>query len=186
MGLFEFLMVLVSIIIGLGVTEILGGIANTVRARASVKAYWVHVVVVVALFIALLQQWWETWGLRDSTEWSFPALPLLLGAPVCLFLMADLAFPEPIEGADFREYCYGEMRPFWLLGAAAIMTSTSFRPIFFGQPLFHPSNATSFVGLAGFVALFGTSRHGIHAVLVPLFLVLIVLDVLLWSPVIGS
>jgi len=68
MSLFEFLMVLVSIIIGLGLAEILTGIAKMIRARASIQPYWVHAVAVVVLFGALLQQWWEIWGLRMRSE----------------------------------------------------------------------------------------------------------------------
>ena len=42
MSLFEFLMVLVSIIIGLGIAEILTGIARQIRCRSSIQGYWVH------------------------------------------------------------------------------------------------------------------------------------------------
>ena len=186
MGLFEFLMVLVSIIGGLGVTEILTGAARTLRSRTSVRLYWVHLFLVVALFLALLQQWWETWGLRDESEWSFPALLLLLGAPVCLFLMAHLVFPEPVEKADFEDYYYQQMRPIWILGAVAVTASTAFRPLVFGQPLFTASNATSFLGLIGFFVLYTSTRRLTHGILIPLLVVLLLLDILLWSPVIGA
>jgi hypothetical protein len=42
MSLFEFLMVLVSIIIGLGIAEILTGVARQIRCRGSIHRYWVH------------------------------------------------------------------------------------------------------------------------------------------------
>ena len=42
MSLFEFLMVFVSIIVGLGVTEILSGLAQRIRHRKDVSGYWVH------------------------------------------------------------------------------------------------------------------------------------------------
>jgi len=42
-GLFEFLMVLVSVVIGLGLTEILTGAASLIRARDEVRFYWIHV-----------------------------------------------------------------------------------------------------------------------------------------------
>ena len=64
MSLFEFLMVLVSIIIGLGIVEILTGIARQIRCRESIQGYWIHSVLVAIVFFALLQQWWEIWGVR--------------------------------------------------------------------------------------------------------------------------
>ena len=41
MSLFEFLMVFVSIIVGLGVAEVLTGIAQQIRWRESIAGYWV-------------------------------------------------------------------------------------------------------------------------------------------------
>lgn len=55
MSIFEFLMVLVSIIIGLGIAEILRGIARHIRNRDSVSVYRVHSIVVILVFLALLQ-----------------------------------------------------------------------------------------------------------------------------------
>ena len=46
MQLFEFLMVLVSIIVGLGVAELLTGLARLLRARKSVRFYWVHALLI--------------------------------------------------------------------------------------------------------------------------------------------
>ncbi len=186
MELFEFLMVLVSIIVGLGVAEVLTGVARTIRSRGSIESYWVHGILVLSLFVALLQQWWETWGLRDVSEWSFLALLMLMAAPVCLFLMAHLAFPEPVKGTRFEDYYYGEMRPLWILGAVAVTTSTLFRPVIFGSTLISASNATSFLGLVGFVALYASSRRRLHGILVSLFLVLLLTDILWWAGVIGD
>ncbi len=54
MSLFEFLMVFVSLIVGLGVAEILTGIAKQIRARATCSGYWVHSCGVGVIFLALL------------------------------------------------------------------------------------------------------------------------------------
>ena len=186
MGLFEFLMVLVSIIVGLGVAEVLTGVARTIRRRGSVDLYWVHGILVLSLFVALLQQWWEAWGLRDVSEWSFLALLLLMAAPVCLFLMAHLVFPEPVEDTKLEDYYYGEMRPIWILGAVAVTASTLFRPIIFGSTLFSASNATSFLALVAFAFLYRSSRRSLHGLLMPIFLLLLLADILWWSRVIGA
>jgi hypothetical protein len=69
MSLFEFLMVLVSIIIGLGITELLKGVGQMIRYRKSVRTYWVHSVLIVFVMIALLQQWWEIWDLQGVPGW---------------------------------------------------------------------------------------------------------------------
>ena len=181
MSLFEFLMVMISIIVGLGISEVLTGVARFIRSRDSTQGYWVHSVLVTVIFVALLQQWWEIWGLRDVTEWDFVGVLMMLSGPVGLFLIAHLIFPEPVQGAELREYYHGRMRPVWWLAAATVVFATAFRPLVMGSELFSPDNATSFVALALFVVL-GISRQKIvHAVFVPLLLLIMLLDVTRWS-----
>ena len=185
MSLFEFLMVLVSIIIGLGIAEILTGVARLIRCRDSIRGYWVHSVIVTAVFFGLLQQWWEIWGLRDTSEWTFLGLIMMLTGPVGLFIFAHLLFPEPMRGANIREYYYGITRPIWCLAAVTAILATSFRPLIFGSELLSPDNVTSFVLIVGFIVL-AISRHPVlHAILVPVFLLLVLVDILHWTFVIG-
>lgn len=186
MSLFEFLMVLVSIIIGLGVAEILTGVARQIRFRASIRGYWVHSVLATTIFFALIQQWWEIWGLRAVPEWTFHALVMMLTGPVGLFLIAHLLFPEPIQGANFREYYNGAMRPIWWLAAVTVVLATLFRPLIFGSDLFTPDNATSLIFFVGFVALALSRRSVLHTTLVPVFLILILLDIFQWNFVIST
>ena len=186
MELFEFLMVLVSIIIGLGVAEVLTGVARNLRHSDSVQRDWVHTVLVAAIFLALLQQWWESWSLRGATEWSFPALLMMLAGPVCLFLIAHLLYPEEVAGSDLRKYYSDVSRPIWILGALGVTGATTFRPLIFGQTLFAADNATSFLMLVVFLVLSVSRRRILHAVLIPAILVLLLLDTLLISYLIGA
>jgi hypothetical protein len=181
MSLFEFLMVLVSIIIGLGITEMLKGIAQMIRYRHSVRTYWVHWVLIVFVMVALLQQWWEIWDLQRVQGWTFPGLLLMLSGPVGLFLITHLLFPRPMQDADVRDYYYDAMRPVWWLGLATVVLATLFRPIVIGDVLFRIDNATSFFGLVGFVVLGLSTNRIVHAVLVPIFLASILWDVLALS-----
>ena len=110
----------------------------------------------------------------------------MVSGPVGLFLIAHLLFPEPMDGANIREYYYGIMRPVWLLGLLTVVSSTVFRPLIFGEDLYTPDNASSLVYVFGFIALAISRRPIVHAILIPIFLALILLDVLQWTPVIGS
>jgi hypothetical protein len=186
MNLFEFIMVLVSIIISLGIAELLTGVVRLVRARDSTEYYWVHGVLTVTIFVALLQQWWETWGLREVPQWDFLALILMLIAPICLFMISHLLFPDAMAEADVEDHYYGPMRPVWVLGLVAIVGSTSFGPIVFGRSLFTLDNATSFLGIIVFTVLLFTSRRRAHAITLPLVLAALIYDVLWWEPVISQ
>jgi len=109
----------------------------------------------------------------------------MLTGPVGLFLIAHLLFPEPMQGAKFREYYYGAMRPFWWLAVLTVVMATLFRPLIFDSALLTPDNATSFLFLFLFTALAISRRSILHAVLVPTILILILLDIFQWSSAIG-
>jgi len=181
MSLFEFLMVLLSIIIGLGLAEILRGIARHIRNRDSASVYWVHAIAVCLVFVALLQQWWEIWGLRSYSDWSFLGLLMMLTGPIGLFLISYLLFPQPVKGADYREYYYGPMRPVWWIAVLTVTLATLFRPIVFGEELFKIDNASSLIGFVGFTVLALSKNRIIHAALVPAIFAAILWDILAMS-----
>ena len=178
-------MVFVSIIVGLGVAEVLTGIAKQIRWRHSIAGYWVHSCGVSLIFLALLQNWWELWQLSQMPEWTFFSLVLMLIAPASLYLIAHLIFPEPMRNSDFRSHYYGAMRPIWWLAILTVLSSTLFRPIAFGADVLVMDNAVSALMLAGFVALAVSKNLTLHASLVPTFLILLIWDVVRWHPVIS-
>ena len=182
MSLFEFLMVLVSIIVGLGIAEVLTGIAHQVRYRHTSTGYWLHSCGIALVTFALLQSWWELWGLRDTTEWVFFSMVLMLVSPATLYLIAHLVFPENRQGTDMRAYYYDQMRPIWWLAVLSTASSTLFRPISFGSSLIHWDNATSALFIAGFLALAVSRNVILHSIVVPIFLLLLIGDVIIWHP----
>jgi hypothetical protein len=100
--------------------------------------------------------------------------------------MAHLLFPEQLTGSDLQKYYYGAMRPFWLLGAIAVIAATSFRPLIFEQSILSTDNVTSLLILFCFAALFRFKRPVLHSVLVPAVLLLLLVDILRWTFMIGD
>jgi hypothetical protein len=186
MGLFEFIMVMLSIIVGLGIAELLNGVANVLQHRLTVTFYWVHALLVTVVFLVLVQQFWEAWGLRDVPEWTFGALLQMLGGPVCLYLCARLLFPDPVENSDLEDHYYGAMRPVWFLLVIANVAATTFRPLAFDQSLLAAHNLTSFILLAGLTIAWVSQNRTFHACAVCLALLLVLGDILLWAGVIVS
>jgi hypothetical protein len=170
LSLFEFLMVPVSLIIGLGITELLTGVALTIRYRKSIAVYWGHSIFVVIVFLALVQQWWEIWNLRDTPSWSFPGCLMMRGGPIGLYLIAHLLYPEPVSNADFRKYYYEEMRPIFLIALLTVLVTASFSPLIIDQSIFQLDNLSSFVLPLVFTALALSQNSRLHAFLVPMIL----------------
>lgn len=186
MGLFEFLMILVSVVIGLGVTAILTGWANLLRARDGVRFYWVHVLLQCGVFFALLQQWWEFWEFERMGAISFFAVLTILASPILLFLISHLLFPEQARGADLEEYYFGQSTLLWMLVITGTLTGTFLEPLVFGYPVFHPANLSGIPLVAICLVLAYSKNRRAHAVLVPVTLVMVLLDTILATPVISA
>jgi cell division protein FtsW (lipid II flippase) len=177
---FSFVMVLLSIIVGLGITELLSNFARQIQTRATSKFYWLHTLLAVIVFIALLQQWWESWDQRLVESWSFPIMLLMLGGPIGLYLVSHILFPKDIDGEDFEKHYFASAPVMYLIGMATVFCASVYRPLSFGHELLDPDNATSVFIFLTFLALATAKSRRLHSILVPLLFGAILLDVLVF------
>src|SRR5437879_5683717 len=122
---FEYVTVFISIILGLGVTQILTGIADLVHQNERVKIYWPHMVWVLLVLILHVQEWYITFELRTFSAWRLPVFLFVLLYPIVLFITARLLFPFSYgEGAiDLKEFYYKNYRRIFLFGAILALLS---------------------------------------------------------------
>jgi hypothetical protein len=186
MGLFEFLMVLISVVIGLGLTEILAGIAKLLRAREEVRFYWIHVLFQCGVFFALLQQWWEFWDMEGLGEISFLAVLSILAPPIFLFLIANLLYPAQAEGSDLEEYYYRQAPLLWGLVIAGTLVGTFLQPLVAGDPVFHPANISGIPMLVICFVLAVSRNRRVHSILGPIVILMVLLDTILVNPAISA
>lgn len=187
MGLFEFLMVLVSVVIGLGVTEILTGWAKLLKIRGSVEFYGVHIIAQLSVFFALLQQWWELWTMSSMGEVTFISVLVILSPSVFLFLIANLLLPDNMEKTHLklRAYYYKQAPLVWSLALVAVMIGTFIPPFIFGYPVFHLANMSGIPVMIICIILAISDKHKLHSSLMPVILILILLDIFLSNPAIS-
>jgi hypothetical protein len=186
MGLFEFLMVLVSVVIGLGLTEILSGAANLLRAREKVRFHWFHILFQLGVFFALLQQWWEFWDMQGMGQISYFAVLAILAPPVFLFLIANLLYPSNPVGADLEEYYYQQASLLWGLVIAGTVMGTFVQPLIFGEPVLHPANLSGIPMIAICLFLAFSKNRRAHSVLGPIVILIVLLDTVLANPAISA
>lgn len=179
LSLLEFLLVLVSVVIGLGLAAILSGAAGLLRDRERVQLYWIHTLFQVGIFLALVQQWWETWDLQGVGELSFWAVLTLLASPVLLYVIADLLFPRVPEGADLRSYYYQQAPMLWGLVMIGTVVGTFLRPLTMDLDLFATTNLTGLPTILVAVVLIRSKNPKVHAVLAPAMILVLLIDTLL-------
>jgi hypothetical protein len=95
---FDYLTVLISIVLGLAIANVLTRLTAVVTARERVDFYWPPVAWAIWLFFISVQHWWAEWGERHTAQWNFGTFWLELLIPVDLFVLTSLVLPEPENG----------------------------------------------------------------------------------------
>jgi hypothetical protein len=114
MDTYNYLSVLVSIILGLGITNLLSGFAGLVRERARVRMYSPVPFWMATLFFAHIQMWWAMFELANVADWTFAKFLSVLLQPVALFLTSAFILPN-LSGQgqiDLKEGFFRESRWF--------------------------------------------------------------------------
>lgn len=115
---FSYLVVLTSIVLGLGVTRLVGGLGQLMQTRKRKRTYWVHTLWAANLLVVIVIVWWFAYRWRVYERWTFFLFLWLLLSPIVLYLIASLLFPDPDEEqpiADWRVHFYENHRDIFLL-----------------------------------------------------------------------
>lgn len=79
MDAFSYLSVLLSIILGLAITQILQSVGRIIQARDRVVMFWPPLLWAAILILVSVQSWWALFGLHLRESWSFfPFLVVVL------------------------------------------------------------------------------------------------------------
>jgi len=115
MGMFEYIAVLTSIILGLGITHLLQGAARLIQHPKEAPTYWVHLTWAFYLFYQCVFWWWWEFRLELVEEWTFPMYLFLLLYAVFLYLLCAVLFPSSLSGYEgYKEYFFS--RRAWFFG----------------------------------------------------------------------
>lgn len=117
MSPFEFVTVLISIILGLGITQIMSGIADLIHQWGRVRLYWPHFLWIVLVFILHVQEWWLLYQLKDIEVWRLPMFLFQVLYPISLFILARILFPMASDehAADMRGFYLHNYRKLFVM-----------------------------------------------------------------------
>jgi len=102
MELFSSISVMFSIILGLGIANLLNSLVAMFRSRGHGRLHWMPLAWAACIFILQIQFWWAVIELRTLlTGWTFPQFLLLAAIPLLLYLAAALVIPDhPLTGTQ--------------------------------------------------------------------------------------
>ncbi|HVX04397.1 MAG TPA: hypothetical protein VHA71_04660 [Rhodanobacteraceae bacterium] len=112
--------IVIGIVIGLGLTHLLRGMARLIEHPKREGIWWVHLVWVLSIFLYLIHFWWFEFELGAITHWNFPIYLFLILYAVLLYVLCALLFPEDISDyRGFRDYFMA--RRHWFFGVLALV-----------------------------------------------------------------
>lgn len=125
MDQFEYVMVLVSIIVGLGITHILLGIGGIIdrqsRKDDRLELSYAHAAWLANCFMWFVMFWWWEYRLSTSvSEWSMGMYLFLIFYAVTIFLLQAVLIPRTWDGVtSLKEYFLQRRAWFYSLLASA-------------------------------------------------------------------
>jgi hypothetical protein len=124
---FSYLSVLLSIILGLAITQILQGYRGLLLARGRVAFYAPTIVWTGLLLVIAAQAWWSSFGLVRHRDWTFLQFCAVLLQMILLYMMCGLVLPDMPgdEPVDLRAHYYRERRPFFVAFVLMLFASIS-------------------------------------------------------------
>lgn len=122
---FEYAIVLVSIIIGLGITVVLTGVAQLIREVERLKLFWPYLIWVGLVFVMHIHEWWITYQLKSMVIWKLPTFLFIILYPILLFILANLLFPDSWEkhNHDTKQFYFATYKK--IFGNAILLVSLS-------------------------------------------------------------
>lgn len=114
MDFFEFITVMVSIVLGVSLAQLLSGIAELIREKTAIKTFLPHTLWIVALILVHPLTWWSTWDYHE-VSWNYLSFCAVLSVPLLLFFLSTLAMPKARgEATVSLEDHYDENRKWFL------------------------------------------------------------------------
>ena len=186
MSAFEYVFVLVSLVIGLAITEILAGFARLLGEGGRIRAYWVQVLQLTFILLFAVGIWWTGWQLHDRVAWSLPTLLLFMVGPTVVYLAAHLAFPEGLAGEDLERFYYTVAPRVYLLLFVGLIWGLLARVMLLGGRMMEPQTVSISAAAILLVWLASTKKHTAHAAGVIALLVILAASMSLDNVVIAG
>lgn len=173
MDSFSYLSVLLSIIIGLSVTQVLQGFRALMLSRETAKLYMPSLIWAILLLLIAAQMWWSAFGLHDHEDWTFGLYGLILLQMALFYLASGLVLPDLTPDRIDLEADYFRNRQ-WFFGLLAATAVTSvLKDVVLEGELPEPANLLFHIILVGScVGAILSDNRRYHALLAPVSLVL--------------
>ena len=181
MSLFEFILIVVAIVLSLGIAELFGGVVRLLRGE--LEAGRLHFLWVAWVFLIQIQFAWATWNVPARDVWYFHQFALLIAYPIVLYIAAALLFPSPSNPKDLETHFFDRRRPFFSTLIILQIVASIMGSLVFSSTAHLPMRAAL---VLGFLVLAGTRNRVVHWILGIAFLVQVVAFIVWVTPALST
>jgi hypothetical protein len=184
---FEYVTVLISIILGLGITQIVTGIADIIHQWNRMKIYWPHALWILLVFVMHIHEWWYMYELKRHAQWHLVSFLFLILYPILLFVLARILFPFGAmdTDVDFKIFYFGNYRKFFLLVSMLVVLAALQDIVLEGYSVVEQLPKLSIPIVLGFIAIKKIKHENLHQVIVLLLLAAFIASLVLLDYTIG-
>ena len=163
MDLFEYILIMTSVIFAMAVGQLLLGLGRWAQSTANVRTYHPHSVWVLIMFVMIYSNWWANWEFH-SVAWTLPMYAYMLIAPTLAFFACTLLIPQSFDRqeVDLEDHFFRIRRPFFgavFVFALAILIDGSLMGT---ERLWHPGRFGHAAILFGSLGGLSTQGRRIH------------------------
>lgn len=120
--LFPHVRIVMGMVVGLGITKLLTGLATFIQHPGRTRPYPVHLLWVFTLLLELVHFWWWQYALYGVTNWTFSLFAFVIGYAIILYFMCALLFPDKIDEYNgYEGYFISRRRWFFALFASTFI-----------------------------------------------------------------
>jgi uncharacterized membrane protein YfhO len=103
--MFEYLGILIAVILGLALTHLVRGLSRLIHNRRTAKIWWPHALWTVNILIFVLGVWWGMFWWNSLHEWTIQQFFFIAGYCTILFLLSSMLYPpECPDDIDYERY----------------------------------------------------------------------------------
>lgn len=107
MGVFEYIGVLISVIMGLGITHLAVGASKLIQNRDTARPYLPHALWTLNTLLYILMIWWSMFWWSNLEDWTVPHYLGITLYAIVLFLLSAMLFPYDMErNIDLEAYFF--------------------------------------------------------------------------------
>lgn len=182
---FDYISILVSLILGLGITQTLSSISDLFYNYKKVRFYWPHTLWVIFIMFLHIQDWFVTYQLKDKKIWHLAELMFVLLYPVTLFIVVKMILPtnETEEHIDMKVFFKKQYPIMFLVFSISIILSILFNIFLLSENLAGQAVLIAFLGVILYGSRVKPDQKYVHEAIAVLITVSAVVSIIIQKDV---